>query len=162
MLSNKMLQELNKQINAELYSAYLYLSMASYFESSNLKGFAHWMKVQAKEETNHAMKMYGYVNDRGARVTLTGIANPPVEWPSPAKIFEETYKHEQHVTTLIHNLVKLADSENDYATKEFLQWFVKEQVEEEASADEIRQQLKMIGESGGALLMLDKQLKKRE
>lgn len=162
MLNNKILQDLNKQINAEIYSAYLYLSMASYFENANLKGFANWMKVQAKEEMNHAMKFYAYVNDRGDRVTLTGIANPPVEWSSPLKVFEEVYKHEQHVTSLIHNLLKSATADNDYATMEFLQWFVKEQVEEEASADEIRQKLKMIGESTGSLLMIDKQLAKRE
>ncbi|MCD6108400.1 MAG: ferritin [Thermoplasmata archaeon] len=161
MLSKKMLDELNRQVNAELYSSYLYLSMAAYFESINLKGFANWMKIQAQEEVTHAMKFFDYINERGGRVTPDTIKKPPAEWKSPLDVFEATYKHEVNVTKMINSLVDLAIREKDHATYNMLQWFVAEQVEEEASADAIRQQLKFIGKDGRGLLMLDRELSRR-
>jgi len=161
MLSERMLEALNKQVNAELYSAYLYLSMGAYFESVNLKGFANWMRIQAQEELMHAMKFFDYINERGRRVKLEAIEKPPTEWNSPLDVFEATYKHEVNVTNMINNLVNMAIEEKDHATYNMLQWFVAEQVEEEASADEIRQQLKFIGEEGRGILMLDRELGQR-
>jgi ferritin len=158
MLSEKMEQALNKQLNAELYSAYLYLSMAAYFYSLNLNGFANWMTVQNQEETMHAMKFYNYINERGGRINLAQIDSPPTNWNSPLEVFEETSKHEAKVTGLINNLVDLAIAERDHAANAFLQWFVSEQVEEEASANEIIQNLKMAGNDPHALFMLDREL----
>ena len=161
MLSERMMKALNKQLNAELYSAYLYLSMAAYFESKNLKGFANWMRVQAQEELMHAMKFFDYINERGGRVYLEAIEKPPTEWKSPLDVFEATCEHEVKVTSMINDLVNMAMEEKDHATYNMLQWFVAEQVEEEASADEIRQQLRMIKEDGRGIMMLDKELKQR-
>lgn len=161
MISKKMQDALNGQLNAELYSSYLYLSMGAYFESTNLKGFANWMRVQAQEELMHAMKFYDYVNERGGIVTLGKIEGPPAGWKSPLDVFTYTYKHEQKVTKLINDLVSLAISENDYATNSFLQWFIDEQVEEESSASDIVQKLKIIGDDGGSLYMMDQELSKR-
>ena len=158
MLSQNMEQALNKQLNAELYSAYLYLSMAAYFYSLNLNGFANWMTVQNQEETMHAMKFYTFINDRGGRITLTQIDAPPTTWTSPLNAFEETLKHEQKVTSLINNLVDLAITERDHATNTFLQWFVTEQVEEEASDTEVIQNLKLAGNDPHSLFMLDREL----
>jgi len=161
MLSERMMKALNKQLNAELYSAYLYLSMAAYFESKNLKGFANWMRVQAQEELMHAMKFFDYINERRGRVYLEAIEKPPIEWKSPLDIFEGTYEHEVKVTSMINDLVNMSMEEKDHATYNMLQWFVAEQVEEEASADEIRQQLRMIKEDGRGIMMLDRELKQR-
>ena len=161
MLSERMLNALNRQVNAELYSSYLYLSMAAYFESINLKGFANWMRVQAQEELTHAMRFFDYINERGGVVKLAAIEQPPTEWKSPLDVFEATYKHEVKVTGMINSLVNLAMKEKDHATYNMLQWFVAEQVEEEASADEIRQQLKLIGKDGRGILMLDRELGQR-
>jgi ferritin len=153
---------INEQINAELYSAYLYLSMAGYFESQNLKGFAHWMQAQTKEEVSHAMKMYGFVFERSGKVTLKAIENPQSSWKSPLNAFESVYEHEQKVTDLINKLVEVARSENDIASENFLMWFIDEQVEEEAHASEIVEKLKMIGDARQGLFMLDRELGKRE
>jgi len=161
MLSERMMKALNKQLNAELYSAYLYLSMAAYFESKNLKGFANWMRVQAQEELMHAMKFFDYINERGGRVYLEAIEKPPTEWKSPLDVFEATYEHEVKVTSMINDLVNMAMEEKDHATYNMLQWFVAEQVEEEASADEVRQQLRMIKEDGRGIMMLNRELKQR-
>ena len=161
MLTGNMLTELNKQINAEIYSAYLYLSMASYFENKNLSGFANWMKVQAQEEMTHAMKIYDYVHERGGKATMMPIDGPKTEWSSPTEVFEETYKHEQLVTSLINNLVNIAMNEKDHATTNFLQWFIAEQVEEEANSSGVLEQLKIGGNSGNAILMLDRELATR-
>ena len=161
MLSERMLEALNKQVNAELYSAYLYLSMAAYFESINLKGFSNWMRVQAQEEVSHAMKFFDYINERGGRVKMMAIEKPPTEWNSPLDAFETTYEHETNVTRMINDLVNMAMEEKDHATYNMLQWFVAEQVEEEASADEIRQQLKLIGNDGRGIMMLDRELRQR-
>jgi ferritin len=161
MLNEKIEKAFNKQINAELYSGYLYLSMSACFESLGLKGFANWMRVQAQEEQAHAMKFFAFVNDRGGQVLLDAIEKPPAEWTSPLAAFEAVYEHECKVSGLINDLVNLATGERDHASQAFLQWFVTEQVEEEASAAEIVDQLKMIGESGGALLMMDHKLGER-
>lgn len=161
MLSKKMEEALNKQVNAELFSSYLYLAMAADFEAKNLPGFAHWLKLQAKEENGHALKLYEYINDRRSRVTLAAIAAPPAEWATPLAAFEAVLAHEQKVTGLIHKLVELAAAEKDNATGIFLQWFVTEQVEEEKNADAIVAQLKMIGEAPHGLIMLDRALAQR-
>ena len=161
MIGKKMLDALNEQINAELYSAYLYQAMAAHFAAGNLKGFAHWMDLQAKEEQAHARKMYEFLLDRGGRVTLKAIAAPPAEWKSPLAIFEESYAHEQKVTGLIHKLVDLARAESDHAAEVFLAWFVSEQVEEESNASEIVEKLKMVKDHTQGLLMMDAQLGQR-
>lgn len=158
MLNKRIEEELNKQVNAELYSSYLYLSMSAYFESKDLKGFASWMIAQAQEEVHHGMKMYNYINERGGRVTLDTIKAPIVEWDSPLAAFENAYAHEQLVTSLINGLVDTAIEEKDHATKNFLDWFVDEQVEEEASASEVVVQLRMVGDNGYGLLMMDREM----
>jgi len=158
MISKEMERALNEQIKNELYSSYLYLSMAMYFHSLSLKGFTNWMEVQAKEEQTHAEKFMNYVNDAGGRVVLRAIDQPPSDFDSPLHVFEETLKHERFVTGKINDLVKLAREENDNATYAMLQWFVTEQVEEEATADEFVQQLKIIGDNGHGLLMLDREM----
>ena len=152
---------LNEQVNAELYSAYLYLSMEAYCKSLNLNGFANWMRVQTQEEVAHAMKIYDFVNERNGRVILKTIEGPQTKWESPLAVFQAVYKHEQKVTNLINKLVDLAIKEKDHATNAFLQWFVNEQVEEEASADAIVQQLKMMKDAPGGIYMLDRELGQR-
>lgn len=161
MLNKRLEKELNKQINAEYWSAYLYLSMAAYFEDRNLSGFANWMKVQYQEEISHMMKIFDYVNDRGGRVLLQPIDKVKTDWKDEIEVFEETLEHEQKVTGLINNLVNISEEEKDHATNNMLQWFVAEQVEEEASADEILQQVKMMDGNKHGLLMLDRELKQR-
>ncbi len=161
MIKEKIEKAINDQINAELYSGYLYLSMSSWFSSINLDGFATWMRAQAQEEVMHALKFYDYVIERGGKVTVTAIEGPPVKWDSPLAVFEYTLKHEQKVTGLINDLVDLAIAEKDHATNAFLQWFVTEQVEEESSADEIVQKLKLVGDQGSGLLLLDQQMGQR-
>ena len=161
MISKTMSDAINKQINAELYSSYLYLSMAAYFESINLPGAAHWMNIQVQEELGHAVKLFNFVNERRGRVVLTGIEGPPSKWDSPMVAFEAVLEHEQKVTALINNLADLAVTEKDHASGIFLQWFVTEQVEEESSADAIIQKMKLAGDAPGALLMLDQELAAR-
>jgi len=151
---------LNEQINAEFYSAYLYLSMSSWFDSIGLRGFATWERVQAMEERDHALKIFDYVLARGGRAIMQPIAAPPTEWMDPKDAFETQMAHEIKVTGLINNLVNLSMDEKDHATVNFLQWFVNEQVEEEENARTILEQLKMISQEKGAglLYMLDKEL----
>jgi ferritin len=161
MLSKKMEKAINEQINAELYSSYLYLSMATYFESVSLGGFANWMRQQAQEELFHGMKMFDYVCECGGRVTLKAIDKPLSKWASPLDAFQNVLAHEQKVTGLINDLVNLALEERDHATTIFLQWFVSEQVEEEASAGGLVDKLKMIGKDASALFMLDTDLGQR-
>ncbi|MGD2095768.1 MAG: ferritin [Phycisphaerales bacterium] len=161
MISQKMEEALNEQVNAEMYSAYMYLSMEAYFKSHNLNGLASWMRAQAQEEMTHAMKIYDFINERGGKVTLKAIEGPPTEWKSPLAVFEAVYAHEQKVTGLINGLVDLAIKEKDHATNTFLQWFVNEQVEEEASADEVVQQLKMMKDAPGGMFMLNRELGQR-
>jgi ferritin len=152
---------LNEQINAELYSSYLYLSMASYFKRLNLEGCARWMEVQALEEVTHAMKFFDFVNNRGGKVDLKAIEGPQTSWGSPLAAFEAVYEHETKVTRLIYNLADIAIEEKDHATGNMLQWFVTEQVEEESSADAIVQKLRLIGGDGGNLYLLDQELAQR-
>jgi len=161
MLSEKMQKALNDQINAEIWSAYFYLSMSAYFESENLPGFANWMKIQWQEELSHSIKFFDYVNERGGRVTLQPIAAVDTEWKNPLEVFEATLKHEQHVSFLINELVNTAMEERDHATNNMLQWFIAEQVEEEASVDGLVQQLKLIDGFGHGILMLDRELGQR-
>ncbi|MCF8331401.1 MAG: ferritin [Bacteroidales bacterium] len=162
MLTNKMQNALNEQINKELWSSYLYLSMAAYFEDNNLPGFANWMRVQAQEEVSHGMKIFDYVNDRGGRVFLKPIAEVPTEWSDTRTVVEETLNHERVVTESIYDLVNLAVEEKDHATNQMLQWFIQEQVEEEASADDLLQRVEMTEGKGHALLMIDKELAGRQ
>ena len=158
MISDKMQDAINAQINAEMYSAYLYLSMSTYFEAQNLPGMAIWMQTQAQEEMVHAMKFYAYVHEARGRVKLAALDAPPTEWESPLAVFEAAFAHEQKVTSLINGLVDLAIAEKDHATNAMLQWFVTEQVEEESNADTIVQQLTRIGDATQPLLMLDREL----
>jgi ferritin len=160
-LSKKMQESLNAQIKEELFSSYIYLSMAAYCEANNLPGFAHWMRVQSNEELEHGMKFYDHICDRGGRVTLQAIEQPPVEFKSATDIMEQTLAHEQYITNKIHNLYGQAVEEKDYASQIMLQWFVEEQVEEEKNATEILAILKMIGDKGQGLIMLDRQLARR-
>lgn len=162
MLSQTIQDAMNEQIKNELYSAYLYLSMSAYCESINLPGFAHWMRMQEQEERIHAIKFFDFVNERGGRVVLQAIDQPPAEFRSPLDILEETLEHEQKVTAMINDLYALAVQEKDYASQIFLQWFVTEQVEEEDSASQIVETLKMIGDNRQALLMLDRELGGRQ
>jgi len=157
-LSKKMEKALNEQVNAEMYSSYLYLSMAADLEDKALGGFANWMKTQAQEELYHAMKIFDYVNERGGRVALDQIEAPQTEWKDPLAIFQAAYKHELKVSGMINDLVNLAIKEKDHATNNFLQWYVEEQVEEEASADEVVQKLKLMGGKGQGLFMMDKEM----
>lgn len=161
MLEDKMQKALNDQINAELYSAYIYLSMAAFFEARDLGGFATWMKGQAQEEVEHAMRIFDYVYDRGGIVKLQAIDGPATDWDSPLAAFEAAYEHERHVTSLIHDLARKAEENDDYATRNMLDWFIDEQVEEESTADSIVQRLKLAGDNSGALLLLDRELGQR-
>jgi len=162
MLSKSMEEALNRQINRELYSSYLYLGMAAYFESVNLKGFASWMMVQANEERGHAMKFYDYIFARRGKVVLDAIEAPKAKWSSAGKVFDEVYAHEQKVTGMINNLVDLAVKEKDHATFEMLQWFVKEPVEEEENAALIVDRIRTLGDIPGHLFCLDHELSKRK
>jgi len=162
MLSKSMEEALNRQVNRELYSAYLYMSMSAYFSSANLSGFAKWMRIQAKEERAHATKLYDYILARGGKIALLDIEAPKAKWASATKVFEEVYAHEQKVTGMINALVELATKEKDHASFEMLQWFVKEQVEEEEHASEILAKVRTIGDVPGHLFYLDHQLAKRE
>ncbi len=161
MLTEKMQTALNGQLNAELYSSYLYLSMNAYFKSVNLDGFANWMYYQAQEELEHSLKFYDFIIQRGGKVVLTQVEAPPPEWDSPLAVFEATLAHEQKVTGLINDLVEIALEERDHATHIFLQWFVSEQVEEEESVGGVLEQLKLMGDAKGGLFMIDRELAKR-
>nr|WP_320119729.1 ferritin [uncultured Marinifilum sp.] len=162
MAINKNVEKiLNEQINAEFWSAYFYLSMSNYFNANGKPGFANWMKVQFEEETFHAMKMLDYINERGGRVILEPIAEVPAEWDGVLNIFEETLKHEEEVTRLINGCMDTAIAEKDHATVNFLQWYVDEQVEEEATVSEIIDQLRMFEGKGNGLYMMDKEFKTR-
>ncbi len=161
MLTEKMQTALNGQLNAELYSSYLYLSMNAYFKSVNLDGFANWMHYQAQEELEHSLKFYDFIIQRGGKVVLSQIEAPPTEWDSPMAVFEATLAHEQKVTGLINDLVEIAHEERDHATNIFLQWFVSEQVEEEESVGGVLEQLKLMGDAKGGLFMIDRELAKR-
>ena len=160
-LKQSLEKSINEQINAELYSAYLYMSMAAYFHTLNLKGFANWMDVQAREEFVHAKMFYNYIVDRAGVVQLKMIDAPPVKWDSPQHVFEDAYKHEQFVTDRINKLADLAMSEKDHATLAMLQWFITEQVEEEANSSGVLEQIKLSGKDGSGIFLIDKELAAR-
>jgi ferritin len=161
MLNENVQKALNEQIRHELYSSYLYLAMSNYFDVIHLPGFAHWLKVQSEEEHGHALKLIEYVNDRGGRVAFFGLDQPPSEYKSPLDVFQLVMAHEQKVTGMIHALYATATAENDTATQIELQWFIKEQVEEEKNADLIVGQLKMIGDQRAILFSMDRHLGSR-
>jgi ferritin len=162
MLKKSVEDALNKQLNAELYSSYLYLAMAAHMETLTMRGFARWLRVQSKEELAHGMKFYDYLIEAGGTVKLTAIDAPKTSWKSVGAVFDQVYAHEQKVTSLIYGLMDIAIKEKDYATQNFLSWFVKEQVEEEANASEIVAKIKMIDDIPGHLFCLDHELGKRE
>lgn len=162
MIGKAMQDAMNEQINKELFSSYLYLSMAAYFEEKNLPGFANWMRIQANEERDHAMKFYEFILECGGKVTLKAIAAPQTDWASALEVAEEVAAHEAKVTASIYALYELAQKEKDYPAQMMLQWFITEQVEEEKNAAEIVANLKMIEERGTAILMLDHRLAKRK
>ena len=161
MLSERLQEAINKQINNELYSAHLYLSMSAYFESLDLNGFAHWMKMQFEEETGHALKLFDYVNDRDGRVTLHAIEQPPIEFESPHSVMRSALEHERLVTSMINDLYALAIAEKDNPTHVLLEWFVTEQVEEEKTLNEINTHMDLIGNDGTGLLIMDQRLGSR-
>ena len=161
MLSPVIQEALNKQINHEFYSSYFYLSVSAYFESLNLGGFAHWMRLQSQEEREHGMRLLDHLQDRHGHATFDAIAQPPIEFQSPAEAFQLALQHEDHVTQAINQFYELAMQEKDYAIQVELQWFISEQVEEEKQARQILDQLKMIGDQGTALYLLDKELGER-
>jgi ferritin len=162
MISKKMTAALNGQINKELYSSFLYLAMSAVSRRQNLNGMAQWLMLQAKEEYGHAMKFYGYMEEQGATIELKAIDAPPVEHGAPAKMFGEILKHEQFITRSIHELMKLAVKEEDFATQILLQWFVKEQVEEEAAAADVLAKLEMVGAEARGLYIVDRELGQRQ
>jgi ferritin len=161
-ISKKLVDAINDQINYELYSGYVYLSMAAWLEEQNLDGMAQWMKTQANEEYGHAMKFWDHVVDRGGRVILKAIEAPKTKWDSPLEVWEDAYQHEMKVTKRIFKIGKIAEKEGDKSATPLLQWFYDEQVEEEEQTTKVRDRLKMIGGSTNALLMLDSKLGKRE
>src|SRR5262245_35115843 len=162
MLSQSLQDALNEQIKNEFYSAHVYLSMSSWFEDKGLPGFAKWMRVQYGEELEHGLKIFDFINDRDGRAQVYGFDAPPAEWQSPLDVFQNSYEHEQKVTAMINNLYKMAQQEPDYATLVLMQWFISEQVEEERSAKLIVDQLKLAGDSGSAILILDRELGARK
>lgn len=161
MISDKMCKALNKQINAELFSSYLYLSMSAWFSERSLSGFSSWMRVQAQEELSHGMKIYDYILERGGKIELGAIDQPDSVWKTPVEVVGEVANHEVKVTGLINDLVDVALDERDHAANIFLQWFVSEQVEEEASVGEVLERVKMIDGSSGGMFALDMELSKR-
>jgi ferritin len=161
MISKEMQDAFNKQINEEMFSSYLYLSMAAYFDAANLPGFAQWMKVQSHEEWMHGMKFYGHIVERGGKVELFALKEPKKQWKSPLEAFEDAREHEKYITGCINKLMDLSMEKKDYASRSLLTWFVDEQVEEEASAEEIVVKLKMIGAHDHLLLMLDREMGQR-
>lgn len=158
MISEKLENAINGQINAELYSSYLYLSMSAYAYSISLSGFGNWFHIQAQEELAHTMRLFDYLVERGGRPTMAPVAGPPTEWESPVHVFEETLEHEQSVTRRINALMDVAVDEHDHAARSFLQWFVDEQVEEESSVGDVLAHLKMVNGEGHGLLLLDREL----
>lgn len=161
MLKEKMLSALNEQINAEQYSALLYLSMSAYFNDKGLPGFANWMYIQSQEEWSHANKFYKYVVERGGSVEIKAIEQMPTSWEGIIEVFEATLEHEQMVTGLINGLMDVAVAESDHAAQSFLRWFVDEQVEEEANVTEILDTLKLVGGQGNGIFMLDREMRQR-
>lgn len=161
MLTKKMESALNEQVNAEFWSAYLYLSMSAHFTSVGFPGVANWMRIQAKEESTHATKFFDYILERDGNAILKPIAAVETKWESPLTAFEEVLKHEQKVTSLINNLMHVAVEEKDFASQSMLKWFIDEQVEEEANVKEILDSLRMVQGNGNGLYMIDRELRTR-
>jgi ferritin len=161
MISKEMVAALNRQIKEELYSSYLYLSMSVYTDGKNLKGFAHWLRLQADEERGHGLKIMDYLLSLGAQAALEPIDKPPAEFGTPKALFEAVLKHEQKITSSIHKLFEQAVAEKDYRTQIMLQWFVTEQIEEEEHAQDILNRIEAVDERMSAILWIDKELKKR-
>jgi len=161
MIKKEVLDAINEQINAEAYSAYMYLSMAAYFEDMGLSGFANWMKVQYQEESAHALKFFNYLTERNGKVVLKAIGQVPVDFGGIVDVFEKTLVHENHVTDLINNLMNIAMAANDHASQSFLKWFVDEQVEEESNVQKILDTLKLINGQGNGIFMMDRELGQR-
>ena len=161
MISKKMNDALNAQVNAEMFSSYLYLSMSAWCNERSLSGFGNWMRIQAQEELFHGMKIYDYILERGGQVKLATIDQPSAEWASPLAVIEEVAQHEAKVTGLINDLMEVAIQEKDHASNIFLQWFVEEQVEEESSVGEVLERLKMIGDASAGMFAMDMELGKR-
>jgi len=162
MMSKTMQGALNQQMTHEFYSSYLYLSMSAYCDAANLPGLARWMRAQAQEEIRHAMKIFDHVLDRGGRIELHQLERPPADFGSPRDVFEQAHKHEQQVTASINKVYGLAVDERDFASTVFLDWFVREQVEEEKTSGLLAEQLRMVGEDRPGLLMLDRELGQRK
>ncbi len=162
MIKKVMQDAINEQIAKEMYSSNLYLAIAAYFHSINLNGFAHWMRLQAQEEMDHALKFFDYLLDRGGHVEIGSLAAPPSKWESPLDGFEASYNHEISITESINKLADLAAKEGDHATTILLQWFITEQVEEEATVSEIVARIRLAGDSPGGLFLLDNELKQRQ
>ncbi len=158
MVKDKIVEALNHQLNSELFSSYKYLAMAAYLENENLSGFSHWMQLQSQEEYGHAMKFYGYILQVGGKVNLQNITASKETWKSVSDVFEETLKHEQEVTKSIYDIMDLTLADKDHATSIFLQWFVNEQVEEEATADKILKKIKLVGDTKNGLFLLDREM----
>jgi ferritin len=161
MIKKEVLAAINEQINAESYSAYMYLSMSAYFEEMGLSGFGHWMKIQYQEESAHALKFFNYLTERNGKVVLKAIAQVPVDFNGIVDVFEKTLAHENHVTELIDHLMDVAVAANDHATQSFLKWFVDEQVEEEANVEKILATLKLINGQGNGIFMMDREMTMR-
>jgi ferritin len=161
MLSKAMQDAINQQVRNEFSSAYVYLAMSAYCEERNLPGCAHWLRVQAREEVGHAMRLFDYIHSRGGQVALGPIEQPPAKFKSVLEVFQRALEHERKISGMIHQLYEMALKEGDYATQAMVQWFITEQVEEEQSAVQIVEQLKLVGEEGPALLMMDRQLAAR-
>lgn len=161
MLKKTLADALNNQINEELFSSYLYLSMSAYLQNNNLAGFAHWMKIQAQEEYIHSLKFYDFILQRGAAVNLKAIKAPKTSWKNVEEVVKETLAHEIHITNCINSLISLAQKEMDHASQSFLKWFVDEQVEEVANAEQLLNDVKMIGNNQSGLFLLDRELKGR-
>jgi ferritin len=161
LLTDRMHKALNAQVQAEFFSAYLYLSMAAYFEDLGLEGMANWMTIQFQEEQSHALKIYRYIIERGGRVELGALEKPEKAWSSPLAAFEAALDHERMISGRIGDLANLAIEEKDHATHNMLQWFISEQVEEEANVDSIVSQLRLIGDQGPGLFMIDREMKGR-
>ena len=162
MINSKIAAALNDQLNLEYHSAYSYLAMSAYFLTQNLNGFAHWMRVQAQEELAHGMKIYDFLDDREAEIRFRALDAPKQNWDSPLDVFEDSLAHEQKVSQSIYNIADLALSERDHATHTFLQWFIAEQVEEEAAVKELIDTLKLVGTEGNGLFLLDRDLAQRD
>lgn len=158
MLKDKILKALNKQLNEELYSSYAYLAMSTHFSSQSLDGFAHWFRLQSQEEYGHAMKILDYINTRNGKVSLMKVDPPKAGWKNPQQVFKEVYDQEVSVSKSINDIVGLSLSEKDYATNNFMQWFVSEQVEEESTATKLLDRINLIGDNTNGLLIFDKEL----